>query len=287
MVKNKPNPGLQMDSTDQILEQIKAAGQAEDESIAIGTTALQLAALDHPGIDITPYLKHLDQLADDARERFSILRRGMSESESIARVLADTIANRHGYMGDNDTFDDPQNADIIRVIDRRRGLPVSLGIIYLDIAHRMGATAQGLNTPGHFLLSIGEGEQAKVLDPFNGGVVLNLDELRPWPPTTTHTSPDYGPVGRREVLLRLLNNIRTRALASKDMVRSLTIAERMVLISPRQPELWLDLSRANEAVGKLKNAIHAAQSCISISGNETAAGREATFALASLRRRLN
>jgi len=70
-------------------------------------------------------------------------------------------------------------------------------------------------------------------------------------------------------------------------VRALTIAERMVLISPRQPELWLDLSRANEAVGNLKSAIRAAQSCLSMVGTGQAAGREAIFSLASLRRRLN
>lgn len=275
------------DSLDHILEQIRAAGQVDDAAISIGETALQLSALDHPGVDLTLYRQHFDQLAADARERLPSLRRGMSENESIARVLAETISTRHGYTGDNDTFDDPQNADLIRVIDRRRGLPVALGIVYLDIAHRLGASAHGLNTPGHFLLSIGEGEQAKIIDPFNGGVVLTAEEVRPWPPSASQVTPDYGPVGRREVLLRLLNNIRTRALTSKDMVRALTIAERMVLISPRQPELWLDLSRANEAVGNLKSAIRAAQSCLSMVGTGQAAGREAIFSLASLRRRLN
>lgn len=276
-----------MQSVDSYVEQLKSIGQVDDQAIPIGRAAIILSALDHPNIDLTPYFKHLDQIEGDARERMPALRKGMSENEAIARVLADTIANKHGYMGDNDTFDDPQNADIIRVIDRRRGLPVSLGILYLDMAHRLGAKAQGLNTPGHFLLSIGEGETAKIIDPFNGGVVLSIDELRPWQPGPSMATPDYGPVGRREVLLRLLNNIRTRALAGKDMVRSLTVAERMVMVSPRQPELWLDLSRANEAVGKLKNAIHAAQSCVSLAGTEHTAGREASFALASLRRRLN
>lgn len=269
------------------LEKLKAVGQVDDGAIQIGRAALYLAALDHPAIDLAPYLQHLDQVEADARERIPALRRGMSETEAIARILSDTIANRHGYAGDNETFDDPQNADFIRVIDRRRGLPVSLGIIYLEIAHRLGASAQGLNTPGHFLLQVGEGEQAKIIDPFNGGVVLGADELRPWGPSHNMQTPDYGPVGRREVLLRLLNNIRSRALAGKDMQRALAIAERMVMVSPRQPELWLDLSRANEAVGKLRNAIHAAQSCVSLAGTETTAGREAAFALASLRRRLN
>jgi len=276
-----------MQGVDSYIEQLKSIGQVDDQAIPIGRAAIILSALDHPNVDLAPYFQHLEQIEADARERIPALRKGMSENEAIARVLADTIANKHGYMGDNDTFDDPQNADILRVIDRRRGLPVSLGILYLDIAHRLGAKAQGLNTPGHFLLSIGEGETAKILDPFNGGVVLSIDELRPWQPGPSMPTQDYGPVGRREVLLRLLNNIRTRALAGKDMVRSLTIAERMVMVSPRQAELWLDLSRANEAVGKLKNAIHAAQSCASLAGSDTTAGREAIFALASLRRRLN
>jgi len=276
-----------MQGVDSYIEQLKSIGQVDDQAIPIGRAAIILSALDHPNVELSPYFQHLEQIEADARERIPALRKGMSENEALARVLADTIANKHGYMGDNDTFDDPQNADILRVIDRRRGLPVSLGILYLDIAHRLGAKAQGLNTPGHFLLSIGEGETAKILDPFNGGVVLSIDELRPWQPGPGMATPEYGPVGRREVLLRLLNNIRTRALAGKDMVRSLTIVERMVMVSPRQPDLWLDLSRANEAVGKLKNAIHAAQSCVALAGTDNNAGREATFALASLRRRLN
>jgi len=276
-----------MQGVDSYIEQLKSIGQVDDQAIPIGRAAIILSALDHPNVELAPYFQHLEQVEADARERIPALRKGMSENEAIARVLADTIANKHGYMGDNDTFDDPQNADILRVIDRRRGLPVSLGILYLDVAHRLGAKAQGLNTPGHFLLSIGEGETAKILDPFNGGVVLSIDELSPWQPGPGMATPEYGPVGRRDVLLRLLNNIRTRALAGKDMVRSLTIVERMVMVSPRQPDLWLDLSRANEAVGKLKNAIHAAQSCVALAGTDHNAGREATFALASLRRRLN
>jgi regulator of sirC expression with transglutaminase-like and TPR domain len=271
----------------QLIENLREIGQATDAAIPVGHAALYLSALDHPGINLAPYIQHLDQMEADARERIPALRRGMSETEAIARILSDTIANRHGYAGDHDTFDDPQNADLIRVIDRRRGLPVSLGILYLEIARRLGVRAQGMNTPGHFLMRVGEGEQARILDPFNGGLVLAADDLRPLGPAQGVTAPEYGPAENREVLLRLLNNIRSRALASKDMRRVLEIAERMVLVSPRQPDLWLDLSRANEATGKLKGAIQAAQTCIALADRESVEGREATFSLASLRRRLN
>lgn len=276
-----------MDKPEDLLKQLAAAGELADDDVPLGETALNLAALDHRGIDLQPYRDHLAKLADDARAGVAVLRRGMSETDALARVLADVIATRHGYAGDQTTFDDPQNADLIRVIDRRRGLPVSLGILFIETARRLGAVAKGLNTPGHFLLAIGEDEHAKVLDPFNAGVVLTQQDIRPMPPIPHGETAEYGPVSARDVLLRLLNNIRTRALAGKDLIRGLTIVERMVLIAPRRPDLWLDLSNANREVGKLKGAILAAESCQRLAGDKSSIGREAAFALLSLKRMVN
>ena len=107
-----------MEKAEQLLQQLHAAGQADDAAIPLADTALILAALDHTGIDLAPYRAHLAQLADDARTAFTALRRGMNENDAAARVLADTIGGRHGYVGDNATFDDPQNADLVRVIEQ-------------------------------------------------------------------------------------------------------------------------------------------------------------------------
>lgn len=271
----------------QVLRELHSVGQGEDAAIPLAETALNLAALDHLGLDLAPYRDHLRQLADDARESYAAVRRGMTEVPAAARALAETIGVRHGYRGDNATFDDPQNADLISVIDRRRGLPVSLGILYIDLAHRLDVPAHGLNTPGHFLMTLGDGEQACVIDPFNGGVVLNVEELRPWPQLPDDDVAKYGPVGRRDVLLRLLNNIHSRALAGKDAVRALTITERMVLIAPRRADLWLELSKASEAIGKMKAAINAAQNCVGLAGSDSPLGRQAAFALQALKLRVN
>lgn len=273
--------------TQEILAWLQQVGQREDADVPIAETALNLAALDHLGLDLAPYRDHLRQLADDARESYAAVRRGMAEVPAAARALAETIGVRHGYQGDNATFDDPQNADLIRVIDRRRGLPVSLGILYIDLAHRLEVSAHGLNTPGHFLMTLGDAEQTRVIDPFNGGVVLNMEELRPWPQIPDDDPARYGPVGRRDVLLRLLNNIHSRALAGKDALRALTIAERMVLIAPRRADLWLELSKASETSGKMIAAMRAAQNCLNLAGNDAPLGRQAAFALQALKLRVN
>lgn len=270
---------------DELLTRLHKLGEVADDALPLGETALLLAALDHPGIDLGPYHEHLARLATDARSNLAALRRGMAVNEAAARVLVDTIGGRHGYMGDSATYDDPRNADLIAVIDRRRGLPVALGIIYLDVAASIAVVAHGLNTQGHFLMAVGEGDHAQVLDPFNG-VVLNAQELRLAPPMAA-AQPEYGPVSRRDVLLRLLNNIHARAMAAKDTLRTLTITERMILIAPRRPDLWLELCKANEAVGKLNGAMRAAESCIALSTADSSAGREAAFMLHRLKRKVN
>lgn len=270
---------------DALVDRLQSLGEREDDALPLVDTALLLAALDRQaGVDLDPYRDHVARIAADARENFAAIRRGMSVNEAAARVLVDVIAARHGYMGDSATYDDPRNADMIQVIDRRRGLPVALGIIYLDVAQGMEIEAHGLNTQGHFLMTVGDGDHARIVDPFNG-VVLDAQELRLSPPMAAPL--EYAPVSRRDVLLRLLNNIHARSLAAKDTIRTLTITERMVVIAPRRADLWLELCKASEAVGKLNGAMRAAKSCIDLSDNESTVGREAAFILHGLKRKVN
>jgi regulator of sirC expression with transglutaminase-like and TPR domain len=244
----------------------------EDNAIPLGEAALLLALQDHPAQDLAPYRQHLDALANATAARLGPMR----HPHAAATALAEVIANVHGYFGDSLTYDDPQNANIIRVIDRRRGLPVALGLLYLETAHRIGLPAEGLNAPGHFVISIGQGEQAVVADPFNGGVVLG--------PVQAEGRPELAAVSRRDVLLRLLSNIRLRA---KDPQRLLALCERMILVAPKRADLWLDVARASETVGKLRNASGAFQAVMKIAGAESQLGREAAIALHAVKRRLN
>lgn len=251
---------------------LKRFGQMNDNAVPLGEAALLLAGLDHPGVDLQPYRGHFNELAQASAARLGPAR----TPQAVAAVLADVIANTHGYFGDSISYDDLQNADLIRVIDRRRGLPVALGIIYLETAARLQVPNFGLNAPGHFVIGLGQGEDALVTDPFNGGVILG--------PLTGDGRPDLTPVSRRDILLRLLNNLRSRA---REAQRVLTLCERMVLLAPQRADLWLELARASETVGKLRNATGAFQACIKIAGEGSSLGREAAIALNAVKRRLN
>jgi regulator of sirC expression with transglutaminase-like and TPR domain len=264
---------------------LRQVGEAGDASqIDIAQIALMLSALDHIGRGVESYQSHLEEIAEAARNeaRLSV------HVEDGARALAALMVGRFGYDGDRLSYDDPQNADLMSVMDRRRGLPVALGILYIHAARAAGFDACGLNSPHHFLLRIGLRGHEALLDPFNGGASLDPERLGGPPAMGTSGAADItGPVGDIDVLLRLQNNLKLRALNIGERGRALDIAKRMVLIAPKKADLWMDLARLNEAAGALGAARKAYESCLTLANADRGLHNEAALSLQALKRRLN
>lgn len=267
-------------------EYIRKLGEFGDGPHDIARAALMFAALDHSARSLDPYEAHLAEIADVAHAEL----RFAQSAEEAARALGRMFVGRYGYDGDRMAYDDPQNADMIAVIDRRRGLPVALGILYIHAARAGDFVATGLNSPGHFLLRVaGKGGEA-LIDPFNGGAALDRERLG-GPPIMAAAAPGevrmIEPVSDTEVLLRLQNNLKLRALQTGARARALEVAKRMVLLAPKRAELWLDLARLNEASGALGAAQKAFEACLSLAGDEGGLHNEAALGLHGLKRRLN
>src|SRR6202789_4293797 len=263
-------------SEDDPAEFLRQVGQAGNGSLDVALAALMLSALDHAGRPLAPYRKHLGEIAEHAKAEARLA----LHVEDGAKALSALLVGRYGYDGDRLNYDDPQNADFMAVIDRRRGLPVALGILYLHAARAAGFQATGLNTPGHFLLKIAlRGTQA-LIDPFNGGAAVDRESLGA-PPVMRSPAPEDPrlavPVGDIEVLLRLKNNLKLRALQAGERVRALEIAKRMVLIAPRRPDLWIELARFNEAAGALGAAQKAYEACLALAPAGAGPHNEAAF----------
>jgi len=267
----------------EFLRQIGGAGDGPHDIAAV---ALMLSALDHGGRPLERYRAHLAEIAEHAHAEARL----SMAAEDGARSLAGLLAGRYGYDGDRLSYDDPQNADLIAVIDRRRGLPVALGILYLHAARAAGFEAMGLNAPGHFLLRIALRHGEALIDPFNGGAALERESLGT-PPAIAMPAADemrtVEPISDIDVLLRLENNVKLRALQNGEPVRGLEIAKRMVLIAPRRPDLWIDLGRLNEAAGALGAARKAFEACLSLVPSGQPLHNEAALSLHALKRRLN
>lgn len=260
-------------------EYLKAIGMAGDGPHDIARVGLMLASLDHPKLPLEPSLTHLEEIAAEMDAQAPMLRRVGDGAQLLSAVLAD----RFGYDGDRANYDDPRNADLIEVMERRRGLPVALGILYMHAARAGGMKAEGLNTQGHFLVRITYRHDDVTIDPFNGGAVLGAENM----PAALRDAGLAEPVSDTDVLLRLQNNPKIRALQQGDTVRGLELTRRMALIAPRRADLWFDMARMNEALGALGAARQAYETCLELARTGDVLHNEAALLLAALKRRLN
>lgn len=268
-------------------------GTAGDGPHDIAFAALMLAALDHPERKLGPYIAHLAELSEAARAEAHFAR----DAEAAAHALGRVFSGRFGYDGDRMVYDDPDNADLMMVIERRRGLPVALGILYMHAARAAKMEAHGLHAPGHFLLKLVVNGSEALVDPFAGGLAA-AERERVVPHLGGHLLAGeagqggeepgpYEPVSDIDVLLRLQNNIRNRALKSRDPGRAIEIGRRMALIAPHRPPLWLELGRLHESAGALSAARSAYEHCLKAARGGDLFHNEATLALHALRRRIN
>jgi len=239
---------------------LEAIGQLPDTEIDIGEAALQLARIDAPSADWQAARRHLSELAQLSVETaLSLDHDGLTErAEALAQLLGKTF----DYRGDTETYDDPVNANLIRVIERRRGLPVALGVLWLHTARAAGWECHGIDFPSHFLIALEDGNKQVVLDVFQGGTVLAAKDLRGL--LRRIMGPDaelqpglLQPMNTRRVLLRLQNNIMTRRLQGGDIEGGLTCTEDMLRIAPDQAELWRQSGMLNQKLQR----VAAATSC--------------------------
>ena len=233
---------------------IATYGLVDDEEIELDAAALVLSELDHPGTDLAPYIELLREI--DAR-----LRELGSEavgSHDQAQLLASVMHGEFSFAGDIDTYDAPLNGDLIRVMDRRRGLPVSLSILYVAAARRMGWKAEPLNTPGHVLVRIGD-RAPVVIDPFNGGVIVEERQLLALLKGVTVAGVQISTdkieaMTNRNTLIRLLMNQASRAEQANDPGRAITLYQRMTLVAPENPDGWWLLARLQLAARLIEPA---------------------------------
>jgi regulator of sirC expression with transglutaminase-like and TPR domain len=243
----------------EILSALEAVGRQPDEMIDLAEAALLLGALDYPETDLTSYRRHLAALASNLADT------AVQERETLdgrVAALTQVLAEQHGYTGDRRTYDDLQNANLIRVIDRRKGLPVALGILYIHTARAQGWRAAGINFPGHFLISVEDEEERIILDPFEGGMQVDLARLQLMLKTALGADAElqpeyYASMTNRGVLLRLQNNIKKRVLDTGDSARGAAVIDGMLAVAPEIPDLWREAAELRAELGEMRSALNA------------------------------
>lgn len=253
---------------------LAGVGAAPDKDFPLFEAALACAVHEDPARDPAP----VRAFAAEAAQRL----KGRLERESPEEALAETLAGDMRLAGDLITYDHPDNADVISIAERRKGIPVALGVFYLDAAQRCGLDVKGVDFPGHFLLRIETQEGPLALDPFSEGRVVLPSELTRralhaglTPDVAERLEQLMAPASDRAVLIRLQNNIFARAVAARDFPRAERSALRRALIDPQDHRPWIDVAAAREGQGALAGALEALAHAQRLDGGAALAARAA------------
>ena len=268
---------------------LRAIGELPDSEIDIANAALQLALADLPTGDAGAALAHLSEIARGAVEQASAV--GPDDLVGQAVAIAALMGERFGYAGDSDTYDDLDNANLIRVIERRRGLPVALGVLWLHALRAAGWVGHGIDFPGHFLLSLAHRDTQVVVDVFHAGAVMDARELRGLVKQVEGPKAELRPgllrpMSTRAVLLRLQNNIKLRRLTAGDLEGALSCTENMLHIAPDEASQWRDAMMMHDRLGRLTDALRCGGRFLALVPHGDAAERMQA-AMAEVRARLN
>ena len=273
-----------------IREALVEIGQHSDQALDLAETALILATVDRPAVHLDRYRRHLEKISEEVGAYVAGLPTPLDVSV-CHEALVQVIFRRYGYIGGEDSFDDAEAANLTHVIDRRSGLPVVLGIIYIHAARQQGWGAEGLNFPGRFLLRLEINSERLILDPFAGGAAVGTSDLRDILKALSGAHAElepahYEPVTAREILLRVQNNIRNRLLRSDRVEDAIEVIETMLLFAPKATYLWRECGMLYARIDQVAKAITSLETYLKYDRGVDSR-YNASMLLQELRQRLN
>jgi regulator of sirC expression with transglutaminase-like and TPR domain len=232
----------------------------DDDTLPLLSTALLIARDEYPALDADLYDTLLQEHAESLRPEIDAIDAWPVKMAAINRHLFEEL----GYSGDSDEYYDPRNSYMNQVFERRRGNPISLALVQMEVARRLGVPLDGVSFPGHFLVRLPVDDGLLVMDPFNRGRPLDVDELRERAkPHLGGELPDDGallhilnPASHRAILVRVLRNLHGVYADADDWERAARSADRILKLSPDQPEALRDRGMAYVRLGHRGGARH-------------------------------
>jgi len=206
-----------------------------DARIDLARSALLIAAEEYPALDIARYLDRLDELAREVAPRLGEAR---TAAERVA-VLNRFLFAERGFAGNRTHYEDPRNSFLNEVLDRCAGIPITLSLVYIEVARRAGVEVDGVGFPGHFLVK--HGDPAPIVVDAFFQTVLTREECQVRLAAALGAAAQLRPelhlrkAGAREILVRLLGNLKVLYVRSADFGRALACCERILLVAPDAP----------------------------------------------------
>ena len=231
---------------------------ASNDDFDLAEAALLIAQEEQPHLDVAAYLQRLDALADQVRAH-------VPEPQTPAATLTQLnklLFEEERLSGNATDYYDPRNSFLNEVLDRKIGIPITLSVIYMEVGRRLGMNIFGVGFPGHFLVKYSGPDGEVILDPFHGGVTLSREQLAQklremygeGNPFLTQIPQLLTPASKREILVRMLRNLKGVYLQKNDFPRALNAIDRIVLVDPTIAAEFRDRGAVHQRLGRLQAA---------------------------------
>ena len=204
-----------------------------EDLIDLGRAALTIVLPDYPDLDIPACLAQIDELAVAVTQRCG----AVADVYRSLAALNYMLFTERRFRGNRDDYFDPKNSFLNEVLERKTGIPISLSVLYIEVAQRIGLKLSGVGFPGHFLVKYAESREEIVIDPFAGGEVRSREDLagmirQLYGDTVSFHAEFLEPVTKKQILQRMLANLKAIYRKKNDLVKSLTVLDRLIILDP-------------------------------------------------------
>ena len=203
--------------------------RAPEHEIDLALGTLALARVEYPDLVPSAHLERLDDLAGRSGAT------GQDDPLRALHRLREFLFDDEGFRGNADDYYDPANSCLNQVLERKLGIPITLSVLMIEVGRRVGLRVHGVGLPGHFVVSAMVGTESVLLDPFDGGTVLTQETAadvvaRAVGRRVTLTAEHFAPVGKRQILARMLANLRSAYVRREEWAKSLAIVDRLLVL---------------------------------------------------------
>ena len=216
-----------------------------DEDIDLAKAALYISGEEYPDLDVAHYLDILDSLAEgashDTRQEHDPQGLGNSQGREDLRAkiqrLSEFLFVDQEFCGNDEGYYDPRNSYLNEVLDQKTGIPITISLVYMEVARRLGIVFEGIGLPGHFVIRTGPPEQELYVDPFNSGQIMSRSDCE----RTVHNlfqgriefrEEFLLPYPKKAFLIRILTNLKQNYFRMEDYHRAISAADRVAIIDP-------------------------------------------------------
>jgi regulator of sirC expression with transglutaminase-like and TPR domain len=223
---------------------------ARPERARLDRAALDLASIEYPELEAEPILDRLNEMASRLGDRLRNFNDGRDFVEKAQGFLFEEL----GFHGNEENYHDPLNSCLNQVLERRTGIPITLSVLYMEIARRLAMPVYGIGLPRHFVVQFDDGNYATFIDPFHGGKAITASECYALAGSPVADPSLLRRVSKKQIAMRMLQNLHGAYLRRRDFDRAVATLDLMIVGSPgtaawykRRGALLVELSRFQAA----------------------------------------